>query len=186
MKCASARNHATIISVKIGLTEIFLSSHQETKSLLSLIQSGMDSLWGISVHVELYPSIMERFLPQSMPKLSPWWEPIDMVTMALVLWASVWYTDCWGRWTKPDPLIFEQVRDRREFENRPKKSRNIVTLLQVGVGIFFFVFFFFRENIFFDNSWCRRWTWSSSGDHKVVEPRDSLAALHESVMRGTA
>jgi hypothetical protein len=75
-----------------------------------------------------------RFLSQSLAKLPPWWEPIDFVTMALVLWVSVWYTDCWGRWTKPDPLIFEQVRDRSEFENRPKKSRNIVTLLKVGAG----------------------------------------------------
>ena len=58
----------------------------------------------------------------------------DGITLLLSIWIFLWTTECWGWWTpKPDPLLFVPVKDPTEFENRPKKSRNVVDALKVSI-----------------------------------------------------
>lgn len=56
---------------------------------------------------------------------------VDYVTVLLIAWFTVWYTDNFGRWGRPNPLLFVPVKDRSEYDQRPRKSRNVAEALKV-------------------------------------------------------
>jgi hypothetical protein len=58
--------------------------------------------------------------------------PFDWICLGLMFYAVYWVTDGFGTSSKPSPLLYIPVKDRTEYDNIPKKSRNVRDALKVG------------------------------------------------------